>query len=82
MTKQNPYWFFQKWGIKPPQEINENSNAFAFGNKILELQSRIEKLEQENVELTNVLYELENRLQSQIDKIHPVVYNLGGSTDV
>lgn len=81
MTKQNPYWFFQKWGVKPPEEINETSNAFVFGNKVLELQSRIEKLEQENVELTNALYELENRLQSQIDKIHPVVYNIQEHAD-
>ena len=30
----------------------------------------------ENVELTNCLYEVENRLQAQIDNIHPVTYNL------
>ena len=43
---------------------------------LLDMQERIEKLEEENVELTNALYESENRLQSQIDNIHPVVYNL------
>lgn len=36
----------------------------------------IKRLEQENVELTNSLYEMENRLESKIDSIHPVVYNL------
>jgi len=36
----------------------------------------IKKLEEENVELTNSLYEFENKMQSQIDNIHPVVYNL------
>ena len=36
----------------------------------------IKRLEEENVELTNALYESENRLQSSIDNIHPVVYNL------
>ena len=36
----------------------------------------IKRLEEENVELTNCLYEVENRLQAQIDNIHPVVYNL------
>jgi uncharacterized protein (UPF0335 family) len=41
-----------------------------------QLISRIEKLENENVELNNCLYEVENRLQAQIDNIHPVVYNL------
>jgi predicted nucleic acid-binding Zn-ribbon protein len=45
-------------------------------DRIAELETRIEKLENENVELTNCLYEVENRLQAQIDNIHPVTYNL------
>jgi hypothetical protein len=45
-------------------------------DRIAELETRVLKLEFENVELTNCLYEVENRLQAQIDKIHPVVYNL------
>ena len=36
----------------------------------------IKRLEEENVETTNCLYEIENRLQSQIDNIHPVTYNI------
>lgn len=44
--------------------------------KICELENRLEKLEEENVNLTNSLYESETRLQAQIDNIHPVVYNL------
>jgi hypothetical protein len=44
--------------------------------EVLKLEERIAKLERENVELTNSLYEVENRLQAQIDKIHPVTYNL------
>jgi len=43
---------------------------------IANLEARVLKLEQENVELTNCLYEVENRLQAQIDNIHPVTYNL------
>jgi hypothetical protein len=43
---------------------------------IADLELRVLKLEEENVELTNCLYEVENRLQAQIDNIHPVVYNL------
>lgn len=54
----------------------EDGNIFVFANKIIELQERIEKLESENIELTNALYEVENRMQSQIDKIQPVVYNI------
>ena len=45
-------------------------------DKITDLEFRILRLEQENIELTNCLYEVENRLQAQIDNIHPVVYNL------
>lgn len=40
------------------------------------LQDKVKILEGENVETTNCLYEIENRLQSQIDNIHPVIYNL------
>jgi chaperonin cofactor prefoldin len=45
-------------------------------NRITDLELRVLTLETENVELTNCLYEIENRLQAQIDNIHPVVYNL------
>ena len=45
-------------------------------NIISNLELRVLKLEEENVELTNCLYEVENRLQAQIDNIHPVTYNL------
>jgi predicted nucleic acid-binding Zn-ribbon protein len=44
--------------------------------EVVRLEERITVLEGENVETTNCLYEIENRLQSQIDKIHPVTYNL------
>ena len=45
-------------------------------DRITDLELAVLKLEAENVELTNCLYEVENRLQAQIDNIHPVVYNL------
>lgn len=43
---------------------------------LADMQQRIEKLEDENIELTNCLYELENRLEAKIDAVHPVVYNI------
>ena len=43
---------------------------------IANLELRVLKLEEENVELTNCLYEVENRLKAQIDNIHPVTYTL------
>jgi hypothetical protein len=48
----------------------------SLAKEVVKLEERITKLEAENVELTNCLYEVENRLQAQIDSIHPVVYNL------
>ena len=53
----------------------EDDHVTLFG-RISDLEERVLKLEMENVELTNCLYEVENRLQSKIDSIHPVVYNL------
>jgi hypothetical protein len=49
-------------------------------NIIANLELRVLKLEEENLELTNCLYEVENRLQAQIDNIHPVTYNLNNYT--
>jgi hypothetical protein len=45
-------------------------------DRITDLELTILKLEQENIELTNCLYEVENRLNAKIDNIHPVTYNL------
>jgi hypothetical protein len=65
-----------KWfdNLLHPYKVNETNmnNADIY----TQLMARIEKLEAENVELTNCLYEVENRLQAKIDNIHPVVYNL------
>ena len=65
-----------KWidSILHPYKVNETNinNADIYTQLIV----RIEKLENDNIEITNCLYELENRLQAQIDNIHPVTYNL------
>jgi hypothetical protein len=65
-----------KWfdNLLHPYVINETNmnNADIYTQLI----ARIEKLENENVELTNCLYEVENRLNARIDNIHPVTYNL------
>lgn len=37
--------------------------------RLLYLENRVKILEQENIETTNALYELENRLQAQIDAL-------------
>lgn len=56
--------------VKP---IIDNTDLYSM---LSSMQQRIERLEDDNVELTNCLYEIENRLQSKIDAIHPVVYNI------
>ena len=55
--------------------VVEDANTSLF-DKITDLELRVLTLEAENVELTNCLYEVENRLQANIYNIHPVVYNL------
>jgi hypothetical protein len=69
-----------KWidSILHPYKVNETNinNADIYTQLI----ARIEKLENDNIEITNCLYELENRLQAQIDNIHPVTYNLNNYT--
>ena len=60
---------------KPDLEEGDYS-AFAFANKILELQKQIEELKQENVKLTDAIYECEGRMMEKIDRIQPVIYNI------
>ena len=50
-------------------------------DKILELEERIQILELENIEMTNALYECENRMEAKIDSVHPVIYNISERND-
>ncbi len=70
---QDPYWFFKKWGIEPTESLS--SRVEQLEEKYAALLVDVKRLEEENIELTNALYEVENRLQSQIDKHHPPIYN-------
>lgn len=45
-------------------------------DRILELEKRVKKLEEENIELTNTLYEIENKFESELDKLIPRTYTL------
>jgi hypothetical protein len=63
--------------LRPYQVPTTDMSLF---DKIIALEARIKNLEEENVELTNSLYEIENRLQAKIDNIHPVIYNLKNYT--
>jgi uncharacterized coiled-coil protein SlyX len=53
---------FIKWFISPsPKHIVEEVDLYA---KIIELEERIAKLEEENIETNNVLYELGNSIDA------------------
>ena len=71
--KQNPYRFFEKWGIKAQPPIND------IQDKLDELEQRIKLLEDENVEQTNALYEAWNSLDARIDIL---IEKIRGVTDV
>jgi len=60
-VKQNPYWFFQKWGIQEPSPLE------VLEQKVKELEERVSLLEQENVGQSNALYECWNSLDARID---------------
>lgn len=62
MTKQDPYWFFRKWGIEDT----------SLASRIQELEKRVEHLILENIGTTNALYELENKL----DMLSSCQYNM------
>jgi hypothetical protein len=64
------------WFNRVVEDYNVEDVKESLLDIIADLELRVLKLEEENIELTNCLYEVENRLQSQIDNIHPVVYNL------
>ena len=73
--KQNPYWFFQKWGIQEPSPIE------VLEQKIQELEDRVHLLEQESVEQSNSMYECLNSIEARIDILTAERlehFNLGG----
>ena len=69
--KQNPYWFFEKWGIKAQPPINN------IQDKLDELEQRIKLLEDANVEQTNALYEAWNSLDARIDILIEKIRGIG-----
>ena len=59
--KQDPYRFFKKWGFPEPLPADD------IYDRLTQLEDRIKVLEEENVGLTNALYEMENALEARID---------------
>jgi hypothetical protein len=74
-VKQDPYWFFEKWGINEPTPLE------VLEKKVKELEERVSVLEQENVGQTNALYECMNSIEARIDILTAERlenFNLGG----
>ena len=61
--KNNPYAILN-WVFSPTKKENNYPSIY---DKILELEDRIAVLEEENIGMTNALYELENSLDARID---------------
>ena len=59
--KQDPYWFFRKWGIDEPTPLE------ILSEKVKQLEERIKLIEQEMVGQSNSLYECWNSLDARID---------------
>ena len=68
---------FFKWFFSPSKK--DESSSFYLAEQIIELKSRVEELEKENRELKELVTEVELNLREQIDKIHPVIYNITDS---
>ena len=66
-----------KWFFSPSKK--DESSSFYLAEQIIELKSRVEELEKENRELKELVTEVELNLREQIDKIHPVIYNIQDS---
>jgi hypothetical protein len=60
-VKQDPYWFFRKWGIQEPSPLE------TLAEKVEQLEERIKLIEQEMVGQSNALYEVMNSLDARID---------------
>ena len=65
-----------RWFTRFSEDYELESEDETLFQRICDLEERVLKLECENVELTNCLYEVENRLQAKIDNTYPVTYNL------
>ena len=70
---------FFKWFFSP--SVKDEGSSFYLAEQIIELKSRVSELEKENRELQELVVEVETSLKEQIDKIHPVIYNISDSNN-
>jgi septal ring factor EnvC (AmiA/AmiB activator) len=70
------YWFHKKWGIQPQIPMEE------LFKKIEMLEEKVSKLEEENVETTNLLYELSNSIEAVDRRIDIIADDWGQQFNV
>jgi|Laugresu1bdmlbsd_1035121.scaffolds.fasta_scaffold161592_1 uncharacterized Rmd1/YagE family protein len=71
----DPYWFFKKWGL---DEIPADSLL----KRIEDLEKKVIRLEEENVETTNTLYEIMHSVDAVDARIDILAEKCGCITDV
>lgn len=64
-----------KWFFSPSVKLYEEDNTVY--DKIVELEQRIKYLEQENIETTNVLYEIMNSLDNHRENLYNMKTQFG-----
>jgi hypothetical protein len=60
----DPYWFQKKWGT-----MKQDVPIEVLIKRIEELEDKVAKLEEENIETTNVLYELMENIRAVDNRI-------------
>jgi hypothetical protein len=60
----DPYWFQKKWGT-----MKQDVPIEVLIKRIEELEGKVAKLEEENIETTNVLYELMENIRALDNRI-------------
>jgi hypothetical protein len=61
----DPHWFHKKWGLKPEVPMDDVYDRLVkLEEKYNALLVDIKRLEEENVETTNVLYEIMNSVDA------------------
>jgi tetrahydromethanopterin S-methyltransferase subunit G len=60
----DPYWFQKKWGT-----MKQDVPIEVLIKRIEELEEKVAKLEEENIESTNLIYELMNSLDAVDNRI-------------
>ena len=60
----DPYWFQKKWGT-----MKQDVPVEVLIKRIEELENKVAKLEEENIETTNVLYEIMENIRALDNRI-------------